>query len=229
MGDKYLLKLLVVGATSLVRRSRHKPETVDPRLVDLLARKVVRVATIALANKMARIATRLRAKCDGRHPISWRTRPRPASLTCGHKPDGSRDVEESWLGHLTVNCGTPFVASAFTMVTQSPPMSVAATRKGRFWAGAEDNGINFYPMTLPLIVGSALQRRRLYRLRRGPRGAEPQPLRGALFRCLHRQSARRPDAHHYDSPDVFSDRVWQKYSRYRLHLPGRLPPRANAP
>jgi transposase len=56
MGDKYLRKLLVIGATSLVRRARHKPETVHPRLADLLARKPVRVATVAMANKMARIA-----------------------------------------------------------------------------------------------------------------------------------------------------------------------------
>ena len=55
MGDKYLRKLLVIGATSLVRRAKHKPETVDPRLADLLARKPVRVATVAMANKMARI------------------------------------------------------------------------------------------------------------------------------------------------------------------------------
>ena len=55
MGDKYLRKLLVIGATSLVRRARHKPETVDPHLADLLARKPVRVATVAMANKMARI------------------------------------------------------------------------------------------------------------------------------------------------------------------------------
>jgi transposase len=55
MGDKYLRKLLVVGATSLVRRAKHKPETADPRLVDLLARKPVRLATVAMANKMARI------------------------------------------------------------------------------------------------------------------------------------------------------------------------------
>ncbi len=52
---KYLRKFLVIGATSLVRRARYKPETVDPRLADLLARKPVRVATVALANKMARI------------------------------------------------------------------------------------------------------------------------------------------------------------------------------
>jgi len=56
MGDKYLRRLLVIGATSLVRRARHKPETADPRLVGLLARKPVRVATVAMANKMARIA-----------------------------------------------------------------------------------------------------------------------------------------------------------------------------
>jgi len=55
MGDKYLRKLLVVGATSLVRRAKHKPEMADPHLVNLLARKPVRVATVAMANKTARI------------------------------------------------------------------------------------------------------------------------------------------------------------------------------
>ena len=40
---------------SLVRRAKHKPETVAPRLANLLARKPVRVATVAMANKMARI------------------------------------------------------------------------------------------------------------------------------------------------------------------------------
>jgi transposase len=54
-GDKYLRRLLVIGATSLVRRAKHKPETADQRLVALLARKPVRVATVAMANKMARI------------------------------------------------------------------------------------------------------------------------------------------------------------------------------
>ena len=55
MGDKYLRKLLIVGMTSLVRRAKYHPETVDPRLADLLARKPVRVATVAMANKTARI------------------------------------------------------------------------------------------------------------------------------------------------------------------------------
>jgi transposase len=55
MGDKYLRKLLIVGMTSLVCRARYNPKTVDPRLADLLARKPVRVATVAMANKTARI------------------------------------------------------------------------------------------------------------------------------------------------------------------------------
>lgn len=64
MGDKYLRKLLIVGMTSLVRRAKSKPETVDPRLADLLARKPVRVATVALANKAARVAWAIMARGD---------------------------------------------------------------------------------------------------------------------------------------------------------------------
>src|ERR671916_3236317 len=36
MGDRYLRKLLVIGAASLIRRGRYKPETADPRLLALL-------------------------------------------------------------------------------------------------------------------------------------------------------------------------------------------------
>jgi transposase len=55
MGDKYLRRLLVVGMTSLVRRARTNPASVDPRINDLLARKPVRLATVAMANRTARI------------------------------------------------------------------------------------------------------------------------------------------------------------------------------
>ena len=55
MGDKYLRRLLVVGMTSLVRRARVSPASVDPRINDLLARKSVRLATVAMANRTARI------------------------------------------------------------------------------------------------------------------------------------------------------------------------------
>jgi transposase len=55
MGDKYLRRLLVVGMTSLVRRAKHKPDAVDPWLAALLSRKPVRLVTVALANKAARV------------------------------------------------------------------------------------------------------------------------------------------------------------------------------
>lgn len=64
MGDKYLRRLLVIGATALVRRARAKPESVHPHLVNLLARKPVRVASVAMANKMARIVWAVMTRGD---------------------------------------------------------------------------------------------------------------------------------------------------------------------
>jgi transposase len=71
MGDKYLRKLLVVGMTALVRRARQNPEG-DPRLADLLARKPTRVATVAMANKTARII--------------WAIMTRGETYHAGHRP-----------------------------------------------------------------------------------------------------------------------------------------------
>jgi transposase len=62
MGDRYLRQLLILGATALVRYARDKPSTVDPRFVALLARKPPRVASVAIANKMARIAWAVMAR-----------------------------------------------------------------------------------------------------------------------------------------------------------------------
>jgi transposase len=62
MGDKYLRRLLVVGMTSLVRRAKYKPEAVDRWLADLLSRKPVRVVTVALANKAARVIWAIMAR-----------------------------------------------------------------------------------------------------------------------------------------------------------------------
>jgi transposase len=64
MGDRYLRKLLFVGMMSLVRRAKYKPESVDPRLADLLARKPARVAATALANKTARIVWAIMTRGD---------------------------------------------------------------------------------------------------------------------------------------------------------------------
>jgi transposase len=68
MGDRSLRKLLVIGATSLIRRARYKPETADPRLVALLARKPVRVASVAMANKMARVVWAVMARGETYQP-----------------------------------------------------------------------------------------------------------------------------------------------------------------
>ena len=55
MGDRYLRRLLIVGMTSLVRQAKRGPGATDPRLAQLLARKPARVATVAMANRAARV------------------------------------------------------------------------------------------------------------------------------------------------------------------------------
>ena len=60
-GDRYLRRILVVGACAVLRYARHKPEKY-PWLTQLLARKPFKVVAVALANKMARIAWALLAK-----------------------------------------------------------------------------------------------------------------------------------------------------------------------
>lgn len=62
MGDRYLRKFLVIGATSLMRRAKYKPESADPYLLALLARKPARVASVAMANKMARVVWAVMAR-----------------------------------------------------------------------------------------------------------------------------------------------------------------------
>ena len=60
-GDRYLRRILVVGACAVLRYARHKPEKY-PWLTQLLARKPFKVVAVALANKMARIAWAVLAK-----------------------------------------------------------------------------------------------------------------------------------------------------------------------
>lgn len=54
-GDAYLRKLLVLGATAVIRYSKTKPGLAD-WINALLARRPARVVTVAVANKLARIA-----------------------------------------------------------------------------------------------------------------------------------------------------------------------------
>lgn len=56
MGDGYLRKLLVVGATSVIRRSGDNASATGVWVRSLMERKPSRVVTVAMANKTARIA-----------------------------------------------------------------------------------------------------------------------------------------------------------------------------
>lgn len=56
MGDGYLRKLLVVGATSVIRRATDNASATGVWVRSLMERKPSRVVTVAMANKTARIA-----------------------------------------------------------------------------------------------------------------------------------------------------------------------------
>jgi transposase len=60
-GDRYLRRILVVGAHSVLKRAKLNPEKY-PWLAQLLARRPFKVVAIALANKMARVAWALLAR-----------------------------------------------------------------------------------------------------------------------------------------------------------------------
>src|SRR4030081_3713077 len=59
-GDRYLRRILIVGAHSVVRRAKENPGKY-PWLTQLLARRPFKVVAVALANKMARMAWALLA------------------------------------------------------------------------------------------------------------------------------------------------------------------------
>ena len=62
MGDGYLRKLLVVGATSVIRRARTGSSVSAAWINALLERRPARVVTVAMANKTARIAWAILAR-----------------------------------------------------------------------------------------------------------------------------------------------------------------------
>jgi len=60
-GDRYLRRLLVVGAHAVLRLAKKSPQNY-PWLAQLLARRPFKVVAVALANKMARVAWALLAR-----------------------------------------------------------------------------------------------------------------------------------------------------------------------
>jgi transposase len=60
-GDRYIRRLFVLGAISIVRTARTRPDKY-PWVTELLGRRPAKVAAVALANKMARTAWAVLAK-----------------------------------------------------------------------------------------------------------------------------------------------------------------------
>ena len=70
MGDGYLRKLLVVGATSVIRRAKTGDLAAAPWIRSLLERKPARVVTVAMANKTARIVWAVLARGEAYRPVA---------------------------------------------------------------------------------------------------------------------------------------------------------------
>jgi transposase len=67
-GNKYLRRLLVIGALSVIKRAKQVGYTRHPWLVALLARRTTMIAAIALANKIARVAWAMMARGEKFEP-----------------------------------------------------------------------------------------------------------------------------------------------------------------
>jgi transposase len=68
MGNGYLRRLLVVGATSVIRRAGSNTTKTGAWVRSLLERKSTRLTTVAVANKTARIAWALLARGEAYRP-----------------------------------------------------------------------------------------------------------------------------------------------------------------
>ncbi len=67
-GNRYLRQLLVIGALSVIRRAKQLGYTRHPWLVRLLERRSTKIAAVALANKIARIALAMMARNEKYQP-----------------------------------------------------------------------------------------------------------------------------------------------------------------
>ncbi len=70
MGDGYLRKLLVVGATSVIRRARTSGSVSVSWIKALLDRRPARVVTVAMANKTVRIAWAVLSRGEAYRPAA---------------------------------------------------------------------------------------------------------------------------------------------------------------
>ena len=72
-GDRYLRRLLVVGATAVMRHVKDKPTPMANWIRKLSEKKPFRLVSVALANKLARIAWVVLTRKEACHPYAHLT------------------------------------------------------------------------------------------------------------------------------------------------------------
>ena len=96
-GNREIRKLLVLGATSMVYRADGWNSAAGAWLRSVLERRPVRLVTVALANKMARIAWAVMTKeVSARRMVSrpWRKLPHDASPSDGRRRVQTRLIQQ---------------------------------------------------------------------------------------------------------------------------------------
>jgi transposase len=83
-GDEELRRVLVVGAMSIIQKVKYGQRPVWPWLDNLIGRKPPKLAAVALANKMARIAWRLMISGERYDPSPHRNSPAPRDTPRRH-------------------------------------------------------------------------------------------------------------------------------------------------
>ena len=101
-GNKYLRKLFVQGAHTVLLQKNKQSAGLSTWLADLTARKRKQVATVAMANKMARMVWAVLTKGEAyRPPLLLRTRPKwPADDACLNDRLGNRKAIPTSANHL---------------------------------------------------------------------------------------------------------------------------------
>jgi transposase len=72
-GDRYLRRLLLVGATAVKRHVKDKPTPMAEWIRKLSEKKPFRLVSVALANKLARIAWVVLTRKEAYHPYAHST------------------------------------------------------------------------------------------------------------------------------------------------------------
>jgi len=79
-GDEALRSVLVAGATAVIQQVRHARGHPSPWLIALVKRKPPKLAAVALANKMARVAWKLMVSGERYNPARVRVVPPPGRV-----------------------------------------------------------------------------------------------------------------------------------------------------